>query len=199
MTYAKRLTPVAEGLIGPIIPAILSLEPGDSKVFGSKSPEHLRRARTALYGWFDREGLKGRYKLVKIDQNQLMVVCIEATSLVEITVAGLGYTAVETFVQDHLFNAETEDEARDIVVAKANAGEIADEAVVPIMDEFRKGILGQKGHKEGADIPDFPMDFIDQLENPSDAGPDAHVPAKKSFDILDESIKRNDADTEGGS
>ena len=192
MTYAKRLTQRAKSLIGPILPAILSLKPGDSKVFQSKSPEHLAQARSALYGWFEREGLKGRYKTMKIDLDKLMIVCIEETPLVEIAISGMGYTAIETFVQDNLFHAEDEDTARDIILKALEAGEVSNEAVVPLMDEFRKKILGQDEAK--AELPEFPESFLDQLENPGQTEPNAHVSKDNVFDTIeDESVKRNHA------
>ena len=139
MTYARKLTPRMETLIGHLVPRIHELKPGQSILIRGRSPEHLQQVRNQLYGYFHLFNLKRRYSTRRETSETLRVLCLELTPA-EI-IQEVPFTPAENFVRNYLLDCDSEHEARNELQVALGKGLIRDEDIVPILDEFRRKVL----------------------------------------------------------
>jgi len=138
MTYPNKLTERAKTLIGPILTAIHSMKLGETKTFQGINKVHTDSARNHLYAYFKLYNIQGRYRITRLSETIIMILCRAEVPMTEITLGTSDLTAVQEFYQTYLININTEEKALDIVRTQNSLGHLADEAVTLVMDEWRR-------------------------------------------------------------
>lgn len=139
MTYARKMTPRMELLIGHLVPRINDLKPGQSILIRGRDPVHLQQVRNQLYGYFSLFNLKRKFSTRRETAETLRVLCLE-TLPAEI-IQEVPFTPTEHFVREFLLDCSTEHEARNELQIALGKGLINEEDIVPILDEFRRKVL----------------------------------------------------------
>ncbi len=157
---------IASGSKIPIITAINKLSAPAQYSFDLNTPIYTERVRHWLYKYFKEMNLKSLYKIRKDSETRLSILCQEPLL---ISLPTSAFSRVETFVQDHLLNVDTEAEARNIASIALSSGEITDTDFLAIMDEWRR-VMGmeQAPDLSALDSMPEPKDLFDMLDQQAD-------------------------------
>lgn len=147
MAYATRLTPEAEWSISPITSKLAALKPGDILTIKAENPQRLNSIRSWLYTYFRINNLKSKFKLRSDNLTQLSLLACDL-SFIEVKTSASPFTPIETFVIENLLACETLDEASAIARSALTAGEITEEDLLLIIEEWESRV-GQASHSRG--------------------------------------------------
>ena len=135
MTYPKQLTNQAELVLAPFLPRLKTLGEGESLVL-EDSTEAIDTLRYYIYSWLHINSLKEIYSLRKETPTTLRILRKAIPDPKIVSVQRL--SNAEEFVQQHLLDTETWDEAQIIVTKAIETGELSGDYLVEVMDEWRR-------------------------------------------------------------
>ena len=135
MTYPKQLTNAAELVLAPFLPKLKGLGEGKSFVL-EDAPEAIDTLRYYIYSWLHLNSLKELYILRRETPKQLRILrrTIPDPKLVSMELT----SAVEEFVKSELLEAETKEEAAEIIQQGVLGGRLSPDHIDGAMAEWRR-------------------------------------------------------------
>ncbi len=135
MTYPKQLTSQAELVLMPILPKLKGLGEGESFVL-EDNPESVDILRYYIYSWLHLNSLKEIYQLRRETPQRLRIL---RKAIPDPRIVSLETTSdVEDFVKSELLEAETKDEAAEIIGKAVEENRLSADHIDPVMSEWRR-------------------------------------------------------------
>lgn len=140
---ARRLSPTGKILLSRIIPALKALAAGKTLLI-QDTPDRIDQVRSHLYTYLSETSQKSYFRTVRESATSLRIICQDLT-LPSLTV---DFSPIETFVLENLLACENLDEASAIARSALTAGEITEEELLLIIEEWESWV-GQASHSRG--------------------------------------------------